>query len=207
MTLESSKNLGGIGAILMVIGFLGFFGSAFAGVLDLIGIILVLIALKGLADHYNEQGIFNNALYGFIISIVGGVAFVGALVASFIMFVASTDFDYTDPTAWQERFMNLTDLWNFIGAVIVALIVLFIFAVIAAIFYRKSLSLTAGKTGVGMFGTAGMLILIGAVLTIILVGFILIWIAMILLAVAFFSIRAETAQPPPAPPPPPQQTA
>jgi len=45
-----------------------------------------------------------------------------------------------------------------------------------------------------MFGTAGLMILIGAVLTIVLVGFILLWVAMILLAVAFFSIKTQPAQ-------------
>jgi uncharacterized membrane protein len=49
--------------------------------------------------------------------------------------------------------------------------------------------------------------LIGAILTIILVGFILIWIAWILIAVGFFSIKTTAAQPPaaaPQPPPPPE---
>jgi len=73
MTPETSKTLGGVGALLMVIGpFLG----ASSGVLGLIGLILVMIALKGLSDHYNDAGIFNNALYGFIMAIIGGVVFV-----------------------------------------------------------------------------------------------------------------------------------
>jgi len=45
-----------------------------------------------------------------------------------------------------------------------------------------------------MFSTAGLLLLIGAVLTIIVIGVIVVWIAMILLAVAFFSIKPATAQ-------------
>jgi len=45
------------------------------------------------------------------------------------------------------------------------------------------------RAHVGMFGTAGLMILIGAVQTIVLFGFILLWVAMILLVVAFFSIR------------------
>jgi uncharacterized membrane protein len=51
-----------------------------------------------------------------------------------------------------------------------------------------------------MFRTAGLLVLIGAVLTIVIVGAVISLVANILLAVAFFQIRAS---PPPPPPPPP----
>jgi uncharacterized membrane protein len=68
---------------------------------------------------------------------------------------------------------------------------LFVFAIVTAIFLRRSLKSLASKDGVYMFGTAGLMILIGAVLTIVLVGFILLWVAMILVAVAFFSIRTQ----------------
>ena len=65
MTLESSKNLGGVGALLIFITlpllFLPRVGG-FALILPLIGTILLLVALKGFADYYREAGIFNNAL-------------------------------------------------------------------------------------------------------------------------------------------------
>ncbi len=206
MNLETSKNLGGIGAILLVIGFLGIFGTFYAGVLGLIGIILVLVAMKGLADNYNEAGIFNNTLYGFILTIVGGIAFVGTLVATFLMALTTLPItDWMNAAEWmeafQEGFIDPSVILGLLAAIIAALVVLFVFVVISAIFYRKSLNLTAAKSGVGMFSTAGMILLIGAVLTIILIGFIIIWIAMVLLAVAFFSIKPITAAPAPPPPP------
>jgi len=40
MTLETNKNLGGVGAILIAIGGLGAFGTGYAVLLDLIGLIL-----------------------------------------------------------------------------------------------------------------------------------------------------------------------
>ncbi len=206
MNLETSKNLGGIGAILLVIGFLGFFGTFYAGALGLIGIILVLIAMKGLADNYNEAGIFNNTLYGFILTIVGGIAFVGTLFATVLMALATLPIsDLTNAAEWmeafQEGFIDPTAILALVGALIAALVVLFIFVVISAVFYRKSFNIIAAKSGVGMFSTAGLLLLIGAVLTIILIGFIIIWIALILLAVAFFSIKPTAAGPAPPPPP------
>lgn len=85
MTLETSKNLGGVGAILIVIAGLATFGMPYAGLIGLIGLILVLIALKGLADYYSEPGIFNNALYAIILEIIGVIAVVG--VAIFLCFL------------------------------------------------------------------------------------------------------------------------
>jgi len=212
MDLEMSKNLGGIGALLLVISGIGMFGTVYVGLLGLIGIILILIAMKGLSDYYKEGGIFNNALYGFIVTIVGGVTCVGVMVVTII--TAISTLGITDWTDWamriQQNAMDWNAMWSLIGpiiwAAIAALVVLFIFAIIAVIFYRKSLSLLSKKSGVNMFETTGLLLLIGAILTIILVGFILIWIASILLTVAFFSIRTQAAQQPAtAPPPPPSQ--
>jgi len=202
MTLESSKTLGGVGALLVVIGCLGFFGSGYAGLLILIGAILTLIGLKGLADHYNEGGIFNNALYGVIMVIIGVVVFMAIFVAMVIMTVLP-NLDWTNSLAIQQYFMDLNNLWNIIGTVIIALVGLFVFFVIAAIFFRKSLTALSTKSGEKIFETAGLLWLIGAVLTIVFVGVILIWIAWILIAVGFFSIKTTVAQPPVAPPSPP----
>ena len=58
MEIESSKNLGGVGALLIFIGPLlsvlpGIGG--YTGLLSLVGAILVLIAFKGFADYYSES--------------------------------------------------------------------------------------------------------------------------------------------------------
>jgi uncharacterized membrane protein len=201
MNLETSKNLGGIGAILVAIGGLATFGVGYAGLLSLIGIILVLIAAKGLADNYGEAGIFNNALYALIMGIIGVIALVGVLVFSVFSAFADLGLDTTD---WanlgpqlQERLMggDMDFIWKLLGAVVLAWVVLSICVIIAVIFSRKSLNLASAKTGVGMFGTAGILMLIGGLLAIIAIGYLLIWIAWILIAVAFFSIRTAATQP------------
>jgi uncharacterized membrane protein len=74
-----------------------------------------------------------------------------------------------------------------------ALIVAFIFSVLAAYFYKKSFDLLSSKSGERLFGTAGLLMLIGAVLTIILVGALITLVAWILAAVAFFSLKPTVA--------------
>jgi uncharacterized membrane protein len=213
MNVETSKNMGGIGAILIVIAFLGAFGSGFAGLLGLIGLILLLIGTKGLADHYSDQGIFNNALYAIILIIVGIVVAVGVVVA--VAFAAFSDLgiDMNDWAAfdqnWAKLIQSFTDFSDFnaiftlIGGIIMGLVILFVFLIVAAFLYRRSLNTLAAKTGVGMFNTAGLILLIGAVLTIIVIGFILIWVAFILVAVAFFSIKTTAAAQPATPPPPP----
>jgi uncharacterized membrane protein len=205
MTLETDKSLGGVGAILLVIGTIPFAGF-YTGILALIGLILVLIAMKGLSSYYSDLSIFNNALYAIIIAIVGAVVSIIAIVTAAVGFLDKIGIppsNWTDPTVWQ-KFDWSTVKWDtvtsYIAAILLSLVMLFVFAIVTAIFLRRSLNSLASKSGVGMFGTAGLLILIGAVLTIVLVGFILLWVAMILLAVAFFSIRPQPAQPtPPAP--------
>jgi uncharacterized membrane protein len=185
---------------MFIMPFLGGYG----GILGLIGLILVLIAMKGLADTYNEQGIFNNALYGIIAAIVGGVITIAIIFWGLVDFFTTLGIDianWTNPAIlssidWTEL-MNFSILTNFLIYIAAAVIVLFVFLIITAIFLRKSLSLLSAKSGVGLFGTTGLLLLIGAVLTIIAIGLILIWIAFILLAVAFFYIKAAPAQPAP----------
>jgi uncharacterized membrane protein len=203
MTLQSNKTLGGVGALLMVIS--PFLVSGFTLLAGLVGLILVLIAVKGLSDHYKEASIFNNTLYGVILSIVGGAVFVAALFVTAVSFFTNVlgielSTAFSDPTAfsnidWAEAIV-FENLMAHVAALVGSLLILFIFVVVAAIFYRKSLTTLAEKTGVSLFGTAGLLLLIGAVLTIIAIGFLLIWIALILLTAAFFKIRAEPTQPP-----------
>jgi uncharacterized membrane protein len=212
MTLESSKNLGGIGALLIVIGLLGL-SVPYAGVLTLIGVILLLIGLKGLADVYEDAGIFNNTLYAVIIAIVGAVVGFASIIVTALATLASLGINLTNASEWStlgtelaNRLTNLTDLsvlWTLIGALIIGVITVFVFAIVAVFFFRKSLGALATKTGVGLFGTAGLLMLIGAVLTIIAIGALLIWIAWILVTVAFFQVRTQPtrAASPQAPPP------
>jgi len=186
-----------------------FLVSGFTLMVGLVGLILVLIAVKGLSDHYREASMFNDSLYGVILSIVGVVVFVAALFVTALSFFKNVlgielSTAFSDPTAfsnidWTEALV-LDNLMAHVAALVGSLVILFIFVVVAAIFYRKSLTTLAEKTGVGLFGTAGLLLLIGAVLTIIVIGFLLIWVALILLTVAFFQIRAEPTQPPPMTP-------
>jgi len=172
MSLESNKTLGGIGAILLAIPFL-----------SLIGIILVLIAMKGMGDYYNDDDIFKNALYGFIFGFVGVIALVAVILM--LVFGFATTSAVTTPSA--------TFGFTGFGLFIIAFIILYVFSLVAAIFYKKSLDNLSKKSNEQMFSTAGLILLIGAAIPVI--GELLKFVAWILAAVGFFNIKKSTKLP------------
>lgn len=194
MSLETSKVLGEIGALFMV---LSPFGGSSNNVLGLVGLVLLLVAFNDLADYYKDRGIFKNVVKGIIIFAVGvavaaliiGIAAAGALTQLGIPMSG-----WSNPSTWQGidwNNLNYNALAPFIAAIIGALVILFALTVLAAYFIRKSLRTLAQRTGTAMFATSGLVLLIGAILTIVLVGFFLLWVSMILLAIAFFRMRTE----------------
>jgi uncharacterized membrane protein len=204
MTLENSRILGGIGALLMCIGIIPYI--SYFGIIEIIGLILVMVALYNLGSYYMERGIFNNALYGLIIGIVGAVISIGVVV--FTVLTSLKDFLLTIYPNWNGDWtalsgltpdtsnISLSSLVPFLAGIFTVFIILWIFAIISAFFVRRSLGTLSTKSGVGLFSTAGLLLLIGAVVIIIFgVGLILIWISALLLAVAFFQLRSQQAPP------------
>jgi uncharacterized membrane protein len=202
MNFETSKSLGGVGAILLFISPLtGVLTGFSTGVIGLIGFILLLIGAYGLAQYYRESGIFNNLLYGTIVGIIGGVVSVFIAVWAFIALLP--DFIYKIYPGWNGDWASLanimpdttnitaSDVVPFLGVFLAVIVVLFIIAIVVALFYRKSFNQLASKTGVGLFGTTGTVLLVGSVLVIAFgLGVLLIWISALLLAIAFFQIRA-----------------
>lgn len=198
MSFESSKNLSAIGALLLVIGaVLGFIWS-FSGILSLIGIILLLIGLKGLANFYKEDGIFNNSLYSIIIVIVGCVVGVGIIAVSAVSALADIGIDWANIEDWANMGtdvanvftdFNFNAIFNLLGALLIGLIIIYVVLIVSMFFFRKSMNQLSAKSGIGLFGTAGLLMLIGAVIPVI--GLLIIWIGAILVTVAFFQMKQE----------------
>ncbi len=220
MNLESSKTLGGIGAILLFIGVFPVIN--YFGIIDLVGAILVLVGLYGLSGYLRERGILNNALIAVIVLIVGTI--IVAVLAFTVLFAnASTilhqiypgwDGNWStlqgmtpDPNAFNN--VNISDWLPIIGALATLWVGAWIIAIISTFFLRRSLVTVANKSTTGLFGTAGLLILIGGFLAVIAIGYLLIWIGFLLLAIAFFQLKPTeptATQPPataysPAPPP------
>ncbi len=191
-SLESNKNLAGIGVILFALGFIPGAGI----VLGIIGIILLLIGLKGIAEYYQEPGIYQHALMGVIYGIIGLVA------------AAVLTFGFTFSSIFAGLTLGLGAGLVSIGLLVLVIVVLFVFYLLMAINFRKSFDILARKTGDHMFETAGLLLFIGAILTIIVIGLALVFIAFILACIALFSIRAtQPTQPGSYTPPPPSTSS
>lgn len=164
-SLESSKSLASIGAILLFLSFVPFLG--------IVGLILVFIGMKGMADYYKEPGIYQNALWGLIFGIIAiaalGVGVILALVLGLFTFG-----------------------FGAIVTILGVLVVTFIFYVIAAMYLKRAFSLLAQKTGEHTFETAGTLLWIGAIMTILFgIGLLLIFVAWILATIGFFSMKTQ----------------
>jgi uncharacterized membrane protein len=203
MTIESRKTLGGIGAILMFIGVLPYIN--YYSIVELIGAILVLVALHGFARIYKESRIFNNALYGILAGIVGVV--LSAVIGIAVILPNIKDFLLKVFPSWNGNWQTLPslsgmtpntsniafgDIIPFIVAAILVIATLWIFAIISTFFIRRSLKQLSVKSNVGLFSTAGTLLLVGAVLIFLFgIGLLLMWIAVLLLAIAFFRIRSQ----------------
>ena len=156
--LGDAKTLGGVGSILLLIP-----------VANIVGYILILIATKYVSDELGDKTIFDNMLYAVITGIIGAAA------AAFIIITG-------------EAFSAFTFSASAIAGVIVGLAIAWIALIVSSIFIRRSYDVMAARLNVSTFKTAGTLYFIGAILTIILVGFIILFVAAIVQIIAFFAI-------------------
>ena len=170
---ESSKTMAGVGSILLILSIVPYAGV----VLGIVGIILFLMGIKGLASYYQNNEIYQDSVTGVIYYIIAVIAAAVAVIALAIGFASIIGF--------------------LVGIVVffLALIVAFIFYVLAAGRLRKTFELLAQKSGDHSFSTAGTLLWWGAILTIIFVGLILIFIAWIFATIGFFSMKLQPQQP------------
>ena len=69
-----------------------------------------------------------------------------------------------------------------------------IFAAVNGFFYRRAFYALAKKSGESNFRTAGLLMLLGGALTIVVVGSLLFFVGWILVAIGFFSLKSTFPQ-------------
>ncbi len=168
MDLDTARAFGGVGAILSAVGMIPVIGIN--SLLTIIGAILLLVALKVLADHYGKDSIFTDALVATILGIIGPVILI---VAMFVIGMPFSVFG-APPTI-------LT-----LGA----LIVVYLIAVLSSWLFKRALYDLSNVSGEGLFRLAGLLLFIGAILLIALgIGVFIMFIAMIILAIAFFTFK------------------
>jgi uncharacterized membrane protein len=197
-SLNDVKTIGGIGSLLTLLALVPSVGF----LLGIVGAVLVLVAVKYASDILGDPKIFNNMLYAVIVGIVGLVV-AGVAVATFVLRAIGLGFMSSSFAATPPSGLAMGDIAGLIGTILLGLVAIWICFLVSAIFLRRSYTELGNRLNVGMFGTAALLYLIGAALTIILVGLIIMFIAQILLLVAFFSIDTQT--PPPMQPTQPAQ--
>jgi uncharacterized membrane protein len=180
--LRDAKILGGIGAILLLFPFV-----------SIIGIVLVFVAVKYISDETKDKDIFKNYLYSFIFNIIAIIAFVSVIIFVFIgLGFSFSNFNpqqFTEPTYFQD-FISY-NIAPAIGGLIgcgIAILIAYILLIIGALFLRKSYEGIASRTKTDLFKTTGLVNLIGAVTTIFIIGFIILFIARILEIASFFSL-------------------
>ena len=190
-SLSQAKTMGGIGSILTLLLFV----PAVGAVLVIVGWILILLAVRNISEVVQDRSIFNNMLYSVILAIVGTIAFAIVVVGAILGFVG---LGAAGSSAASSVFGLLTGL---IGGLILTWVLL----IISAYFLWSAFKGIGAKTNVGLFGTGALIYFIGAFLTVILVGFLLTFVAQILFIVAFFSLPDNPSptqlMAPPAPPP------
>jgi hypothetical protein len=94
-----------------------------------------------------------------------------------------------DTSTFTADNIDISIFMPLLTGMIVVWALVWIVAIISGFFVRRSLKIVTEKSSVGLFGTAGMLILIGAFLGLVVIGYFLIWVGVLLVAIAFFQIR------------------
>jgi uncharacterized membrane protein len=183
--LSNAKTFGGIGALLLLIG--GFIPYA-GPVISIIGLVLVFIAVKSISEITKDDDIFQNFLYHFVFSII---SIVSIFIIMLIGFGAVGGFTWISSLETAE-ITDFSSFWEYFGGIIgiavLALVIGWILAIIGAIYLRKSYRRIAKHTKVGLFETTGTLYFIGAITTIVLIGFLILFIARIIEIIAYFSL-------------------
>ncbi|MDJ0274503.1 MAG: DUF996 domain-containing protein [Aigarchaeota archaeon] len=187
-SLSQAKAMGGVGSILVLLSFVPSVGF----LLGLVGLVLVLIAVKQISDAVNDREIFNNVLIAVILQIVGVAILTFAVAGALFGFLFASQQIGPAPSPFDGfgGFGMMPDgaFWAVLGAFVVGLFAMWIILIVAARFLRRGYEGIAAKTGTGMFGTVGRWYFYGALLVIVFVGLIVILIAEILQIVAFFSL-------------------
>ena len=184
VNFQYSKTLAIEGSILLLLGPIPTVGW----ILAIIGVILLLKATKELSNYYQDESISKNTWTGlkyYIVAIIALAVGAGIGIASFAtagLFAEGATFAFSAGMA--AGFISI-----FAG-----LAVAFAFYILAALNLKKVYETLAQKTGESSFTTAASLLFIGAILTIIGIGVILVVISWIFVIIGFSSMKPKEYQ-------------
>ena len=161
--------------------------------------ILVVLGMKGLSEHYKDGRIYDGLVMGAILLIVSSILLVAGISIIYVGIFATI------------ATMGLGLGLGIVGVVggIVCFIIGFILALLGVKHIKNCFAALAERSGENMFNTASKLIWIGAILTIFGIGFFIMWIGFIIAAIGFFTLKDNQPQQTYGytPPPPPTPTA
>jgi len=181
-SLSRAKTLGGIGSILTLLLFVPYNVGA---VLVIVGWVLVLLAVKDISDAVKDKSIFNNAIISIALSIAATAVFAVVVAEAVLGFMGMPS------SSTSAGSVPNSNMFGIIASVIGGLVVVWILAVVSSFFLWRSFKQVSLKVNIGYFRTGGLIYFIGSILTIVLVGFILDFVAEILFVVAFFSLPED----------------
>ena len=161
--------------------------SIFFSALTFVGYILFLAAMNGMSKVYGDPRIFRNSLYGFAATATGAIIFT---LAAFTFLTPILD----QLTAYSNSPGTTPPISIFISLLQAMALIWVGGSILAAIngfFYRRAFNALAEKSGEKNFQTAGLLLLLGGALTILLVGGLISFIGWIIAAKGFFSLKPK----------------
>ncbi len=198
-SLSQTKTLGGVGSILTLLGIVPYAGTA----LVIVGWVLVLLAIRNISAAVRDRSIFNNAMIAAILAIIG--AAVGGVVVGLNVFRLVNLSNIASATNTSISTSNMVGV---IMGILAGLAIVWVLAVISSFFLWRSYKSIGARLNVGLFNTGGVIYFIGAILSIVLVGLVVAFVAQILLVVACFSLpeavpatAGVSIPPPPSGPP------
>ena len=180
--VRQAGSRGFIGLLLMLIGA---FIPDVGVVLQIVGLVLLLLALSALSQELQEPKIFRYAIYAVVIDIVGALIIAFTVGASIFTMMAGMPALHFGASA-------------FIGTLIGALIAFYVLMVVVGYLYRKiyeMLSERVAPLSQGAsddFRSASKWYWIGSLLLIILVGAILLLIAIIKAMMGFHNLQGAS---------------
>lgn len=190
-TLSQVKAYGGIGAILALLLPV----PAIGWILAITGLVLTLVAVKYVSDILKDTAILENILISIVTAVGGIVVGVFVILAGFFRFMGVNSLNFADLAKLDPASIT-TGAWiDLITWAVAGVLAVWVLFAVSGFFLRRGYSRMGKALNVGMFGTAGLLFLIGAITSVLIVGLVLIPVALILLAIAFFSINENASQP------------
>ena len=190
-TLTRARFLGVAGSLLLLVSLAPDAGP----ILLLVGWIFILMAVRDISEITGDRPIYTNMRYAVGLAIVGAISAILLIVSAIFSLIGTLGLTKGLETPGFPFPGGLPDPATFLSffvGIILGLVVIWIIFLASALFLRRSFNSMASRLNVEAFKTASLLYLIGAGLTIVLVGFILIFIAEVYMVMAFSSIEEKS---------------